>query len=72
MTTAIIGVGLLGSALARNLVGGGEAVVLAARNEDHAARLANDVARRIETEMEYPGQIKVTVIRETRVNETAK
>ncbi len=43
MTTAIIGVGLLGSALARNLVGGGEAVVLAARNEDHAARLANDL-----------------------------
>jgi 8-hydroxy-5-deazaflavin:NADPH oxidoreductase len=43
MTTAIIGVGLLGSALARNLVGGGEAVVLAARDEDHAARLANDL-----------------------------
>lgn len=43
MTTAIIGVGLLGTALARNLVGGGEAVVLAAQNEDHAARLANDL-----------------------------
>src|ERR1700730_5216476 len=43
MTTAIIGVGLLGSALARNLVGGGEAVVLAARDEDHAASLANDL-----------------------------
>jgi len=43
MTTAIIGVGLLGSALARNLVGGGEAVVLAARDEDHAAKLANDL-----------------------------
>jgi NADP-dependent 3-hydroxy acid dehydrogenase YdfG len=33
---------LLGSALARNLVGGGEAVILAARDEDHVARLAND------------------------------
>ncbi len=37
-----------------------------------AARLARDVAKRIESEMEYPGQIKVTVIRETRATETAK
>ncbi len=37
-----------------------------------AARLANEVAKRIERELEYPGQIKVTVIRETRVQETAK
>jgi ribonucrease Y len=37
-----------------------------------AARLANDVAKRIESEMEYPGQIKVTVIRETRATGTAK
>ncbi len=37
-----------------------------------AARLANDVARRIERELEYPGQIKVTVIRETRAQQTAK
>jgi ribonuclease Y len=37
-----------------------------------AARLARDVAKRIESEMEYPGQIKVTVIRETRASETAK
>ena len=37
-----------------------------------AVRIANDVARRIETELEYPGQIKVTVIRETRVQQTAK
>lgn len=37
-----------------------------------AARLANEVARKIESEMEYPGQIKVTVIRETRVSETAR
>lgn len=37
-----------------------------------AARLANDVAKRIENELEYPGQIKVTVIRETRVQRFAK
>ena len=37
-----------------------------------ARRLASDVARRIEAEMEYPGQIRVTVIRETRSTDTAK
>jgi ribonuclease Y len=37
-----------------------------------AARLASEVARRIEAEMEYPGQIKVTVIRETRASDVAK
>ncbi len=31
-----------------------------------AARLAHEMARRIESEMEYPGQIKITVIRESR------
>jgi len=31
-----------------------------------AARLANDVVKKIEETLEYPGQIKVTVIRETR------
>ena len=34
--------------------------------------LAADIARRIESEMQYPGQIKVTVIRETRSTEYAK
>ena len=37
-----------------------------------AARLANDVARKIEKDLEYPGQIKVTVIRETRIQQVAK
>jgi ribonuclease Y len=37
-----------------------------------AARLANEVAKRIEREIEYAGQIRVTVIRETRVQEIAK
>ncbi len=35
-------------------------------------RLARDIAKRIEDTMQYPGQIKVTVIRETRATEFAK
>ncbi|HOK55162.1 MAG TPA: ribonuclease Y, partial [Armatimonadota bacterium] len=41
-------------------------------NDDGAAKLARDVAKKIEDEMEYPGQIKVTVIREVRAVEHAK
>ena len=37
-----------------------------------ATTLARDVAKKIEDEMEYPGQIKVTVLRETRVIEYAR
>jgi len=37
-----------------------------------ATSLARDVAKKIEDEMEYPGQIKVTVLRETRVIEYAR
>lgn len=37
-----------------------------------AAKLAHDVAKRIERELEYPGQIKVTVIREMRAQDVAK
>jgi ribonuclease Y len=41
--------------------------------DDAAAhKLARDAAKRIEEEMEYPGQIKVTVIRETRAVDYAK
>jgi 8-hydroxy-5-deazaflavin:NADPH oxidoreductase len=43
MTTAIIGVGNVGGALARHLVGGGEPVVLAARDEPAAAALAGEL-----------------------------
>jgi ribonuclease Y len=41
-------------------------------NDDQASTLAHEVARKIESEMTYPGQIKVTVIRETRANEYAR
>jgi len=37
-----------------------------------AVRLARDIVKRIEHELEYPGQIKVVVIRETRAVEYAK
>ena len=43
MTTAIIGVGNLGSALARHLVDGGEPVVLAAKHESRAEALAAEL-----------------------------
>jgi len=37
-----------------------------------ATRLARDIAKQIEETMQYPGQIRVTVIRETRAVETAR
>jgi ribonuclease Y len=37
-----------------------------------SARLARDIAKKIEESMQYPGQIKVTVIRETRAVEFAR
>ena len=43
MTTAIIGVGNLGGTVARHLVGGGESVVLSAKDEAHAKALADEL-----------------------------
>ncbi len=41
-------------------------------SEDQMVILARDLAKRIESELEYPGQIKVHVLRETKVVEYAK
>ena len=40
--------------------------------DEEAIWLSKDIARRIENELEYPGQIKVTVIRETRAIDYAR
>ncbi len=41
-------------------------------SEDNMILLAHDLARKIESELEYPGQIKVNVIRETKAVDYAK
>ena len=41
-------------------------------NDDDMVLLARDISKRIENELEYPGQIKVNVIRESRVTDYAK
>jgi ribonucrease Y len=41
-------------------------------DDDTAVLLSHEIAREIENQLEYPGQIKVTVIRESRATEFAK
>jgi len=41
-------------------------------DDDAAALLSHEIAREIEAQLEYPGQIKITVIRESRAVEVAK
>ena len=41
-------------------------------SDDEMVLMAHNVAKRIEQEMQYPGQIKVNVIRESRVQDVAK
>ena len=54
----------------------GREVRIIVRPEDiddaQAQQLARDVARKVENDVTYPGQIKVTVVRETRAFDTAK
>ena len=41
-------------------------------NDEQAFNLARSLVRKIEDELQYPGQIRVTVVRETRCVEYAK
>ncbi len=41
-------------------------------NDEHAEDLARDIARRIESDLKYPGIVRVTVIRETRIIDYAR
>ena len=41
-------------------------------DDEAASLLSHEIAREIERELEYPGQIKVTVIRESRSVDYAK
>ena len=41
-------------------------------NDGEAMALARSISKKIEAELQYPGQIKVTVVRETRSIEYAK
>jgi ribonuclease Y len=49
-------------------------VIVGADKIDDAATesLSNDIAKKIQDEMTYPGQVKITVIRETRAVSYAK
>ena len=41
-------------------------------NDDRAAQLSFEISQKIQTDMTYPGQVKITVIRETRAVNVAK
>jgi hypothetical protein len=41
-------------------------------DDDAAVLLSHEIAREIEDQLEYPGQVKVTVIRESRAVDVAK
>jgi ribonuclease Y len=64
-----------GVASAYAIQAGREVRILVESDEVDDARtqtLAKEIARKVEQELEYPGQIKVTVIREVRAQDTAK
>jgi ribonuclease Y len=41
-------------------------------SDNDTVMLCKDIIKKIEAELAYPGQIKVTVIRETRVSDFAR
>jgi ribonuclease Y len=41
-------------------------------NDDQSKDLAKQIAKKIENDLHYPGRIKVTIIRETRITEYAR
>jgi len=41
-------------------------------NDEKMVLIARDIVKKIEDELEYPGQIKVNLIRESRVSDYAK
>ena len=41
-------------------------------DDNRMTAMADEIARRIETELQYPGQIKVVLIRETRAVDVAR
>jgi ribonuclease Y len=41
-------------------------------SDDQARLLSKDIARRVESDLAYPGQVRVSVIRETRATDYAK
>ena len=41
-------------------------------NDERTRELAKQIAQKIESDLRYPGRIKVTIIRETRVTEYAR
>ncbi len=41
-------------------------------SDDDMVLMAREISKRIQEELQYPGQIKVNVIRESRVTEYAK
>jgi len=41
-------------------------------NDDQTRELAKEIAKKIETDLRYPGRIKITMIRETRITEYAR
>jgi ribonucrease Y len=41
-------------------------------NDEQTRELAKEIAKKIETDLRYPGRIKITMIRETRITEYAR